>query len=146
MGTNFYARVIPSELSIKDTLKSIKKYLKGELPFLNEDNLNIPKRIHLGKRSAGWQFLWQENQEYYQNNLKSIKEFLSKDNVIIYDEYGEVFTVDKLFEEELNGVLYNDALHINGKQYQQKSSNDLFFTSEEFTTEDGLRFKVGEFS
>ena len=146
MGTNFYARVIPSELSIKNTLKSIKKYLKGELPFLDEETLDIPKRIHLGKRSAGWQFLWQENQEYYQNNLKSIKEFLSKDNVIIYNEYGEVFTVDELFNSELNEVLYNDKNHINGHQYQLKYPDDLFFTSKEFTTEDGLRFTVGEFS
>ena len=133
MGTNFYARIIPKKKDIDNTLKIIRNYLIGISLKIDTDPIyDMSEVIHLGKRSAGWQFLWQKNDKYYQDNLKSIKEFLSRKDVIIYDEYGDKFTVDELFNKELKDWLYNDESHINLRQY--------------YYTKDGLRFATGYFS
>ena len=60
----------------------------------------IPERVHLGKRSHGWQFLWDfHDGRYFKANLESIKEFL-KDKIIV-DEYGEVFSLDQFLNIEI---------------------------------------------
>lgn len=149
MGTNFYARIIPKEKDIDNTLKVIKNYLIGiNLNIDNDIIEEISQRIHLGKRSAGWQFLWQENSDYYQDNLKSIKKFLSRKDVIIYNEYGDKFTVDELFNNELENCLYNDENHLNIRQYQQRYPNEIssYIDVNQWTTKDGLRFTKGDFS
>lgn len=146
MGTNFYARIIPKEKDIDNTLKVIREYLIGINPNITTDVVEeITQRIHLGKRSAGWQFLWQENNKYYKDNLKSIKKFLSRKDVLIYDEYGTKFTVDELFDEELKDCLYNDKNHINTEQYYKKYPQDRVYDTEQWTTKDGLRFTNREF-
>ena len=66
----------------------------------------IPERVHLGKRSYGWQFLWDfHDGRYFKANLGSIKEFL-KDKIIV-DEYGGVFSHDQFLNEEIADYLYN---------------------------------------
>lgn len=145
MGTNFYARVIPKKKDMNNTLKIIRNYLIGINPNITTDVIEeITQRIHIGKISAGWQFLWQENSKYYQNNLKSIKKFLSRKDVLIYDEYGTKFTIDELFDEIKNS-LYNDENHINIEQYYKKYPQDRIYDIEQWTTKDGLRFTSKEF-
>lgn len=149
MGTNFYARIIPKKKDIDNTLKIIRNYLIGISLKIDTDPIyDMSEVIHLGKRSAGWQFLWQKNDKYYQDNLKSIKEFLSRKDIIIYDEYGDKFTVDELFNKELKDWLYNDNSHINLRQYYCKYPNEYEgqSLSNEYTTKDGLRFTTGYFS
>lgn len=149
MGTNFYARVIPKRKDINDTLKVIRNYLIGIYLKIDTDPIyDMSEVIHLGKRSAGWQFLWQKNNKYYQDNLESIKKFLSRKDVIIYNEYGTKFTVDELFDEELKGCLYNDKGHINLRQYYCRYPNEYKgqSLSDEYITKDGLRFTTGDFS
>lgn len=66
----------------------------------------IPEKVHLGKRSHGWQFLWDfHNGRYFKANLESIKEFL-KDKIIV-DEYGGVFSLDQFLDDEIGHCLYN---------------------------------------
>lgn len=147
MGTNFYARIIPKEEDIKWIQKEIELYLSGKELEINDDILeDAVKKIHLGKRSCGWQFLWQANPKYYQDNLESIKEFLSREDVIIYNEYDDRFTVDEFLGNEIGRYLYNDPEYfMNGRQYAEKY-NESFRDSWEWTTEDGLRFVKGDFS
>lgn len=95
MGTNFYARIIPT--------KSRKEYLKK---LIDEDRFSeiqeeVQKmygtgseycsecgEIHLGKRSAGWKFLFNPNYEkFYKLTKKGLAEFLNRKDIIIYTEY-----------------------------------------------------------
>lgn len=146
MGTNFYARIIPKEEDIKRVHRIIDGYLTGNALEIDDDILkDAVQKIHLGKRSSGWQFLWQANPKYYQDNLKSIKEFLSRDDVIIYNEHEERFTLEKFLDKEIGYCLYNDPEYfMNGKQYAEKH-NESFDDFGEWTTEDGLRFVKGDF-
>lgn len=146
MGTNFYARIIPKEEDIKRVHRIIDGYLTGNTLEIDDDILkDSVQKIHLGKRSCGWQFLWQNNPKYYDDNLESIKEFLSRDDVIIYNEYEERFTLEKFLDKEIGYCLYNDPEYfMNGRQYAEKH-NESFDNFGEWTIEDGLRFVKGDF-
>ena len=95
---------------------------------------SIPERVHLGKRSHGWQFLWDYHDgRYFKANLESIKEYL-KDK-IIFDENKEVFSLDQFLNEEIADYLYNT----DGKLYDcVELLPSYYFIS------DGLRFSKSE--
>ena len=94
----------------------------------------IPEKVHLGKRSHGWQFLWDfHDGRYFKANLESIKEYL-KDK-IIFDENNEVFSLDQFLNEEIADYLYNT----DGKLYDcVELLPSYYFIS------DGLRFSKSE--
>ena len=94
----------------------------------------IPEKVHLGKRSHGWQFLWDYHDgRYFKANLESIKEFL-KDKIIV-DENNEVFSLDQFLNEEIADYLYNT----DGKLYDcVELLPSYYFIS------DGLRFSKSE--
>lgn len=124
MGTNYYARIIPSH-ERKEKLKSLIDSddfgkIKEEVSLMYGRVGEYDKdggEIHLGKHSGGWKFLWNANQyrvdeghydknrgewisnyvihNYYEPNKKSITEFLNRDDVRIFNEYGEEFTFDE---------------------------------------------------
>lgn len=103
------------------------------------------KEIHLGKRSAGWQFLWQSQPEYYQENLESIKNFLSSGEYIIIDEYERPFEFSDFINEELGEVLYTGYTH---ETYMNDHPNERPIPPQyhDWITSDGLRFANGDFS
>lgn len=153
MGTNFYCRKIDRKyrkMFSKD-LSALNEYIllninNPKINLLEEvnrfisDYCDFEKEIHLGKRSYGWQFLWDyHNGRYFNPNLYSIKEFLSQDDIIIYDEYENFYEVEQLFNDELSDCLYKDAIHDDGMGGEYSK---YFFKSE-----DGLRFsKFEDFS
>lgn len=152
MGTNFYA-IEKISREKRDKIVSLTSNMLTDLK--NNENIftiwenyqekitsELPKPIHLGKRSAGWQFLWDypaiyngmfkthfwELNNEYKINLNTIKKFL-KDKIIL-DEYENRYTLDS-FLEEIKDVLYKtDDLDdgMNGEYSTQ------YFIS------DGLRF------
>lgn len=118
MGTNYYARIIPKEKDKQELKKAIDNNdyytitkLYNELyNELNEYN-HKGGEIHLGKASYGWKFLWNSNihsycDVYYDEDNKfipvykhwkpyeltkeSIREFIMREDVEVYDEYGEL--------------------------------------------------------
>ena len=107
------------------------------------DNRDLEQEIHLGKRSYGWQFLWDyHNGIYFQPTLESIKKFLSQDELVIYDEYGEKFTLDQFINEEVGSSLYKDKNHTDGL-----GDPSLIDWHKYYFTNDGLRFsKYEDFS
>lgn len=115
-----------------DLVEKVKEFI--------ESNSDLEEEIHLGKRSYGWQFLWDYHDgKYFNSNLDSIKEFLSQDNIIIYDEYENFYEVEQLFNDELSNCLYKDAMHDDGM--------DGEYSEYYFKSEDGLRFsKFEDFS
>lgn len=156
MGTNFYCRRINKEardeLKIKfdklhsDLIESINDIQLNYRDIINNflwDNEGIEQEIHLGKRSCGWQFLWDyHNGIYFQPTLESIKKFLSQDGLVIYDEYGEKFTLDQFINEEVGSSLYKDKNHTDGF-----GDPSLIDWHKYYFTNDGLRFsKFEDFS
>ena len=153
MGTNFYCRKIDKKRrkEFSDSLNELSQYityniddpkldLVEEVKDFLESNSELEEEIHLGKRSYGWQFLWDYHDgKYFNSNLDSIKEFLSQDDIIIYDEYGNFYEVEQLFNDELANCLYKDAMHDDGM--------DGEYSEYYFKSEDGLRFsKFKDFS
>ena len=152
MGTNFYAiekisknkrtKLIGLAYNMLDDFENNENITQAWEEYQESITEELPKPIHLGKRSAGWQFLWDypaiyngmfkthfwEMNNEYKINLNTIKEFL-KDK-IIFDEYENKYTLDS-FLEEIKNVLYKtDDLDdgMNGEYSTQ------YFIS------DGLRF------
>lgn len=146
MGTNFYAHRIPNEHERAEIHKKIDEYLNGDCMLDDALNELSPdeKGLHLGKMSCGWQFLWCLNPDYYNDNLKSIKTFLSLPDIIIYNEYGEKYTVDEFFDH-IGPCLYMDDEHINAFCYERSHPTAFSRRDKEWTSEDGLRFTTGEF-
>ena len=155
MNTNFYCRKLNQ--SAKDKLrikidklhKDLVESIDDVIPSYNRiiddfmcDNENLIGEIHLGKRSGGWQFLWDYHDGvYFQPTLYSIKEFLSQDGIVIYNEYGEVFTLEQFINEEAGPSLYKNENHTNESDDEFINWDDYYFTN------DGLRFsKFEDFS
>ena len=158
MGTNFYARHIPTEAEYVEMRNALAERQLDKLSKLIKDS---KAEYHVGKRSCGWQFLFAPHVKLrhgfrnsgeivspWENTLESIKEYLSRPDVEIYDEYGRQFTPDEFWNEEVGESLYNDPEHyINGEQYYEKYPNQrggMFLEDTEFTTEEGLRFSTDE--
>lgn len=131
MGTNFYFIPKMSDEDVQDILLSAKKLAESK-DYLDLDKLKhrinkVVTEIHLGKRSAGWQFLWNHNDlKYYNPNLKSIQKFLKETEGTIKDEYGEIYTYEQFFEE-IKDCLYEDDNHITGMVYDKKYMNSTCF-------------------
>lgn len=153
MGTNFYCKKLDKKYrkEFSNDLNELSQYITYNIDNIEldlvekvkefiESNSDLEEEIHLGKRSYGWQFLWDYHDgKYFNSNLDSIKEFLSQDDIIIYDEYGNFYEVEQLFNDELANCLYKDATHNDGM--------DGEYSEYYFKSEDGLRFsKFKDFS
>ena len=148
MGTNFYARIIPTKQR-KDELKQLidtdnfseitneisKTYGHFDVNYSGEIVGGV---VHLGKRSGGWKFLWNPNiyiirhghcewEEiepghkvskwiedpdtfYYLYPLtkEGIKKFIDREDIKIFDEYGEEQNKEEFFEMAINWTTWKD--------------------------------------
>lgn len=131
MGTNFYAkRKVPD-----DTLQAIKRTVDIMLQPATDQvrllNMEVLKElcyrtlensdIHLGKRSAGWQFLWDHNDgKFYHLSLKGIHRFVKEEcGNVVYDEYGDVYSWEDFIKEEIGYCLYQGEKYWNGEAYNR---------------------------
>lgn len=120
MGTNFYARIIPT----KERKEELKRLIDEDKfrEIVDEVSLTYSEPgqyewrggiIHLGKRSGGWKFLWNPNvwkvnngsydsetkryvsswetRQYYDLTKEGILGFLVRPDVRLYDEYEEEY-------------------------------------------------------
>lgn len=93
MGTNFYRREKIGEEEKNLWKKAIDS---DDYPTIDYYS-SLSKKIHIGKASAGWKFLWDANYfNYFEPNKESILEWL-KDGIII-DEYGEIYSYERFME------------------------------------------------
>ena len=116
MGTNYYR--IPSEQEMLLKQKTLLDRIQNmnisfesiNLDFrfidINLDRLNPWEefsdgiKIHIGKRSAGWDFLWNLNNKKYYKDKKSMLTFIKSGRIIT--EYGELIDTSSFIEMALN--------------------------------------------
>lgn len=162
MGSNYYARIIPTRerkekikqaidnndfdeiMSLVSMTYSTTNYYYGE-----NGGSFAGGEIHLGKRSGGWKFLWNPNWykdlkghaertfdekgnssytwvndgfdvfKYYDLTKKSLKEFIDREDVVIYDEYGEKQDKEEFWNMALNWGYNEDDKGWDGESYEQ---------------------------
>lgn len=166
MGTN-YVRV-PTEAEMierKQTLEERIAKLTLDAPMVangfrtvqitaNEwenadpwDEFNAGICTHLGKRSGGWQFCWNLNNNLYYTNKEELLAYIKSGRVV--DEYGKEWSPDEFIEMALNwcsdGHVFNRAYE---DQYLASNPNyHVWGEKSHDTIIDGLRFsKVDSFS
>lgn len=153
MGTNYYARIIPKEEdkqklidAINDDRDDLVEDLASELYGHRNEYTRKGNKIHLGKRSCGWKFLWnpntikycdgyidQETKKYipvykydqvYPLTKQGITDFCNREDVIITDEYGEQQDPEEFLEmafswEEPNGY--------TSKTYEESYKKESYY-------------------
>lgn len=146
MGTNFYLRdpkkaeqgkkealkIINDSQSIfskyinkKDYIENVNNnyfwLIRDQLHNIIDNVFNDAEMvgIHIGKRSKGWQFFWDPHEfRYYKPNKEALIEWLKSGEII--NEYGEVFTFDEFWNNEIGYCLYHDPdKYINSEDYKK---------------------------
>lgn len=153
MGTNFYAKIIPTkerkeklkQLIDTDNFEEIRAVVNEMYDSFHtyNDNAEPHGEIHLGKRSGGWKFLWNPNvyvirhghrEDYndaeghscsrwiedpdtayyvYPLTKKGIKAFIDREDVVVFDEYGEIQDKEEFWKMALEWTTWKD--HKTGK-------------------------------
>lgn len=159
MGTNYYAVKILDRKG-KDKLKQAISLLRKRdvssfsdaMDLLEEYSKEYIRGLHIGKKSYGWQFLFDLNEEkYYKPTKQSIKAFLS-DGYKIMNEYGERVT-KRDFWKMVNQSMRDKNNYWNAKYEEEKPSESSWVHREPYTElgrkyfaaygdfkHDGLRF------
>lgn len=150
MGTNFYARIIPKEEKKQELLDLItnNKFDEiedkaSELYGHRNEYTRLGNVIHLGKRSCGWKFLWNSNviqycdgyvdpgtKEYvpvykfdtvYPLTHQGITGFVMREDVIVYDEYGEIQDKQEFLDMAFE---WGQPDGLTSKEYQENPKYD----------------------
>lgn len=119
MGTNYYR--IPSVEEMEDRRETLLKqiqsieidpasilfnfrktikmddYSEGMNPW---ERFTDDVEIHLGKRSAGWKFLWNFHKKKYYSDKDELFAFIRSGRVV--NEYGEELSADEFIEMALD--------------------------------------------
>lgn len=153
MGTNYF-KVLPltqDEIGKLDNLlEQVKSEImeSGEISYETKEQFEefSKRKIHLGKSSKGWQFLWNHNNgKYYDPNLKSIEKFLNEPGEII-NENGEKYTPQS-FMEEIRHKLYNTKDTHNAELYHTLKNDGVSYEICPFDIEiNGKKYTVTKWS
>ena len=94
----------------------VKKYFNGEYEIVDDPYLGY--EIHIGKRSVGWKPLF-ENHKHAYNSVSELLEFLKKyhNRIEIYDEYGELHTIEQLRKELIDWAAKQEKRTIHYDNY-----------------------------
>lgn len=99
--------------------------------------------VHIGKRSAGWKFLFAPHPELYDQTKASINRYLKLNKEDFYDEYGEKVDLEEFWEDierRKNMIDAESYLKLREAAGEKISEWDRKFWEEETITEEGLRF------
>lgn len=148
MGTNFYARIIPTieqkeeliEAINNDDFDSIKEMVAVMYDNITYYGAISGGNIHLGKRSGGWKFLWNPNVYVHRNGhlengryvpepstlfylypltKEGIYNFIMQDNIEVYDEYGEKQDKETFFKEAIEWTTWRGKEAWDSKSYYE---------------------------
>ena len=164
MGTNYYARILPSKKRKDEIKKAIDDNDFNKVNQLIDKTYGIPIYdfiegnfsagvVHLGKRSAGWPFLWNPNWykmakghseekvndngsktihwvddgydvfKFYDLTKESIKAFIDREDVEIYNEYDEKQDKEEFYEMAMNWGYNKDDEGWDGDSYEEWEHN-----------------------
>jgi len=153
MGTNYYR--IPSveemEKSKQDLIDNInyldispfsieRKFRTIETENYWESNsiwdvFTENTSIHLGKRSAGWKFLWNFNDKKFYSNKEELLNFIRAGRVV--DEYGDEMEVEEFITMALE---WGQPNGYDGEKYRREHPRQYHYDFEEKEKYiDGLR-------
>lgn len=150
MGTNFF--IIPTEDEIKNRKERLinriqkmelsPKNIKNDFCYIQNskndwdaitpwDEFLNDMKIHLGKRSMGWKFLWNFNKNKYYHDKETLFTFIRSGRVV--DEYGylidnEEFIKNALEWGEPDGYVFNEEY-----LRSHPSERTIFSTPENFS-------------
>lgn len=99
--------------------------------------------VHIGKRSAGWKFLFAPHPELYDRTKASINRYLKLNKENFYDEYGEKVDLEEFWEDidwRKDGYDAKSYLKKREENGEIISDWDRKFWDTEIITEEGLRF------
>ena len=159
MGTNYYARIIPTKERKEKIKQAIDNNDFDEIKHLVNITYSSTEydyngegycggEIHLGKRSGGWKFLWNPNWykilqghteweefpggrsghwvddgydvfKYYDLTKESIKQFIDREDVEIWNEYNEKQDKEKFWEMALNWGYDKNDEGWDGESYEE---------------------------
>lgn len=176
MGTNFYARIIPKEDEKNELINKIVNNQFDEIVDLasalygrRDEYTRKGNVIHLGKRSGGWKFLWNPNviryydgymdpetREYvsvakydhvYPLTKQGIIEFVIREDVEIYDEYGEHWEKTKFLNMAFEWDGYTAKTYEEDPRNQPSYYKNYYWSEkyqrEMHTKEDEMWFDLG---
>lgn len=131
MGTNYYA--VPSLEKVMEARETGEVVLKFDnIEEMSNFLEHYKQHIHIGKRSGGWKFLFQDQPRYfstYEEFVEWLNINVKTNRYIIINEYGEEVSTEQM-------------LDIINKAQQEININD--FTHCE--NRGGYRFLKGDFS
>lgn len=165
MGTNFYARVLPTKEQEQELIDAILNKEFDKIKELTQELYGSYGRYddtgtvyHLGKRSSGWSFLWNHNVHFYYDknynwcpkyiyslNKQGITDFVNRDDVIIFNEYKDVLDKKEFLDMAFTWI------GINNKEYYTNPKYDSgYYYSENQSTLNqlaaiGVKTEYGEF-
>ena len=120
---------------IYDEFRTIEKGFERWSPWdVFIDGLNI----HIGKRSSGWKFLWNFQDNKYYTNKEELLNFIRSGRVV--DEYGELQDTEEFIKMALDwgqpdGYIFNQELVSHNHEFNHLSHISSYYDKEI----DGLR-------
>lgn len=132
MGTNYYAVRIPTVVEHEKMQQALKEFRYADLQILAS---KASHKIHIGKKSYGWQFCFQYHAYMHSSpkpTLENIRDFLSSPNIYIEDEYGKCLTPEQFWKE------IEDSLYHKERCLNYTDSKEKYVTIHDYVTPDGI--------
>lgn len=129
MGTNYYW--IPNKKKLKEKKNILKKIIdeSDDLNILYKIDSELSDiRVHLGKKSFGWIFLFNLNNKKFYSNKEELLKFIYSGT--IYNEYGDHIEHGEFINISF-GRLEKDKSHLPDL-YSTQIIDDLEFFDEYF--------------
>ena len=153
MSTNYYKILKPSEVRTKylDLVEKIndldiwspekiynefRTTKKGFERWSVWDEFLDGMKIHVGKRSSGWKFLWNFQDNKFYTNKEELLTFIRSGRIV--DEYGELQNTEEFIKMALEWG-QPDGYIVNQEYYDNQKPNYSFDMSHYDKEVDGLR-------
>ena len=125
MSTTYYIR---KKLS-KEEKKEIKKYIDKDL-YDDAERIMCEsyERREIGHRAGGWQFSWYPFNIYLKDlTRKGIEDLIYREDIIVYNEYGEIEDKKKFLEMAFNW----DVDGWDSNSYREEHPNETRWSMQE---------------
>lgn len=157
MGTNYYLKRIPTEDEIAQCHKLLDErkieyddVYKEDFgsPYLEAELEKITEKIHIGKKSCGWRFLFQIHKDLYGKSIQSCLDFIENQTKTgmwkFIDEYGESVPL-----VDFESLVHNSLDQMTIEDYYEKHPEEKHWGSygpQQEVVADGSRWWDTDFS